>query len=168
VTAKINGRDLRLFTHSFSVLRGEDKQYELIVIDPEFETVAWATLRAYVSSNQIILEDIFVKPEFRRAHIGMRLLHRIEQISCLEKPFSNLNHEILVPISIPDAGPTRYNATRDFFVTNGYVWKNTDPVRRYLFTWSIFTAVKKVNCAQIHNDYAIELCNSEMHAEAEK
>ena len=98
----------------------------------------------------------------------MSLLHRIEQICCLEKPFGNLKHEILVPISIPDAGPTRYNLTRDFFVTNGYVWKNTDPIRRYPFTWSIFTAVKKVDCAQIHNDYAIELYNSKMHLEAEQ
>ena len=152
VTVNINGRDFRLFTHFFDFPGGEDKQYELMVIDPEFETVGWATLRAYVSSNQIILEDLFVKSEFRRAHIGMSLLSRIEEISCLEEPFSSLNHEILVPISIPDAGPTRYNATRDFFKTNGYVWENSDPVRRYPFTWSIFTAVKKMDCAQIRKN----------------
>jgi len=163
----IDGRDFRLFTHCFNVL-GEDKQYELTVIDPEFETVAWASLRAYVGSKQIILEDLFVKPEFRRAHHGKRLLHRIEQISCLEEPFSSLTHEILVPISVPDAGPTRYNATRDFFISNGYVWKNTEPIRTYPFDWSIFTAVKTLDCTGIRNDYAIELLNKKMHAKAEE
>jgi hypothetical protein len=73
----------------------------------------------------MVFEDLFVKLEFRRAHLGTRLLQRIEQISCLEKPFSELNHEILVPITKPDAGPTRYNAVRGFFMTSGYLWKNT-------------------------------------------
>jgi len=82
---KLNGREFRLFTHCFNVLRGEDKQFELRVIDSEFETVAWATLRAYVRRNQIVLEDLFVKPEFRRMHLGTILLHRIEQIVCLQE-----------------------------------------------------------------------------------
>jgi hypothetical protein len=120
---------------------------ELVVIDCDFETVAWATLCAYVKENQIILEDLFVKPEFRRAHHGRGLLRLIEQIACLEEPFSRLNHEILVPISVPDAGPTRYNAVRGFFLANGYDWRGREPIRKNPFEWLMFTAVKKLDCA---------------------
>lgn len=146
VVLDLDGREFRLFAHSDTAFRKEDKQLELLVIDSDFETVAWATLCAYVKENQIILEDLFVKPEFRRAHHGTRLLHRIEQTACLEKPFSEMNHQILVPISIPDAGPTRENVTRDFFMANGYLWKSTEPIRRYVFAWSMFTATKNLDC----------------------
>jgi hypothetical protein len=153
---KSNGKDFYLFTHAFNVLRREDKQFELLVIDSEFETVAWATLRAYVQQNQIVLEDLFVKRELRgKAHLGTKLLRRVEQIACLEEPFTRLNHVILAPISNPDAGPTRYNAVREFFLKRGYTWKNTDPIMKYAFDWSTFTAVKKLDCVAIHNDYAL-------------
>jgi tetratricopeptide (TPR) repeat protein len=164
---KLGVREFRLLTHCFNVLRGEDKQFELRVIDSEFETVAWATLRAHVRGNQIVLEDLFVKPEFRRTHLGTALLHRIEQIACLEKPFTELNHEILVPITKPDAGPTRYCAARDFFLANGYLWKNTEPIRKYL-DYSIFTATKKLDCAAIHNGYAVELLRSKKYSKGEE
>lgn len=164
---KVAGSDFRLFTHCYKG-RGKNRQYALTLIDSEFETVAWASLSSYVESGQIVLEDLFVKSEFRRSYHGTRLLHRIEQICCLEEPFSQMKHEILVPISIPDAGPTRYNAARDFFITNGYVWKNTDPIRRYAFTWSTFTAVKALDCAGIHNDYALELDKEKKYAKAEE
>jgi Tfp pilus assembly protein PilF len=165
-TVKVAGKDYRLFTHCYNG-RGKNRHYSLTLIDAGFETVAWASLSSYVESGQIILEDLFVKPEFRRSHHGTRLLHRIEQICCLEEPFSQMKHEILVPISIPDAGPTRYNVTRDFFITNGYVWKTTEPIRRYAFTWSTFTAVKALDCAAIHNDYALELYNEKEISKAE-
>ncbi len=149
------GREFRLFTQYSNVKRTkepEDEQLELLVIDSDFETVAWATLRAYVKENQIILEDLFVKPEFRRVHHGKRLLHRIEQTACLEEPFSRLNHEILVPISAPDAGPTRYNAVRSFFLANGYEWKDREPILRNPFEWSMFTAVKRLDCVALKKE----------------
>jgi hypothetical protein len=159
VVLNLDGREFRLFAHCNNASRKEDKQLELLVMDSDFETVAWATLRAYVKENQMILEDLFVKPEFRRAHHGKRLLHRIEQTACLEQPFSELNHQILVPISIPDAGPTRYNVTRDFFMTNGYLWKSKEPIWSY--DYSIFTAVKSLDCTAIRNHHSAR-ANREM------
>jgi hypothetical protein len=144
----IDGQVFRLFVFVNDLSRifgGEDRQFELLVIDSDFDTIAWSTLRAVVKRDQIILEDLFVKPNSRRMHIGTTLLQRIERIACLEKPFSELKHEIKAPISKPDAGPTRYVAVRDFFMKNGYDWNNTDQIRKYL-DWSIFTAIKKLDC----------------------
>jgi len=159
VVLSIDGRPFRLFTLTTDpscILGDEGEQIDLTVIDPGFETVAWAQLRAYAERKQIILEELFVKPEFRRAHFGTRLLHRIEQISCLEPVFSKVSNEVLVPIPVSDAGPNRCNAVREFFQKNGYVWKNSDPIRRSP-SYSIFTAVKKLDCAEIRNNCALEL-----------
>ncbi len=167
LSLKNNGQELHLFTYPSNLLRGQDRQFDLLVVDSVFETVAWTTLRAYVANDQIVLEDLFVKPQFRqKAHLGSMLLHRIEQIACLEEPFSKMKHQILAPLSIPDAGPVRYNAVRAFFLANGYVWKSTDPIRRNPFEWSSFTALKDLDCSALHNDYALELASSKEHSKA--
>jgi tetratricopeptide (TPR) repeat protein len=164
----LNGRVFRLITdYSDHLIGGEDAQYDITLINDDFDTAAWVQLRAYIQSKQIVLEELFVKPEFRRLHLGTRLLYRIEQICCLEPVFSELSNEVLVPIPVPDAGPNRYNVVKEFFQKNGYIWKTSDPIRR-TWSYSIFTAVKKLNCAEIHRNYAAQLTRSEKYTQAEK
>ncbi len=170
----LNGRVLRLVTsYSPHLFEREDSQYGITVINDEFETVAWAQLRSYEENKQIILEDLFVKPEFRRTHIGTQLLHRIEQISCLDLSFCELSDEILIPIPFPDAGPNRYNAVKEFFQKNGYTWMDRNPIRSSE-SYSIFTAVKMLPCKEIREDpeahaaYAFLLANLKRYETSEK
>lgn len=140
-TLNFDGRVFRLLTSCTNDILGEDKQFDLTIIDEEIDTVAWVQLRAYVKSKQITLEDLFVKSEFRRLDIGSRLLQRIERISCLDSGFYGLSSEIIVPIPEVDIRlPDRLEVVKEFFRKNGYVWKDAESVmgREY----SIFTAVK--------------------------
>lgn len=145
----IGGRASRLFAcTSAPGMIGErgGNQFNLTLLDSEFETVAWAELCAYVGSKRIVLEDLFVKPKFRRQNLGTWLLNRIEQICCSESDFDTFSKTVLAPIPIPDAGPVRYNAVKAFFEKNGYTWQNSGSMRSPLF-YSMFTAFKQLDCA---------------------
>ena len=148
-TVNIRGQTFRLLSNYFEgrILR-EDRQFDIMVIDKEFDTVAWAQLRAYVKLGKIVLEDLFVKPEARRVGIGSELIRRIEHFSCLDAGFLGVSGEITVPIPRVDIWlPCRHQAAKTFFVNNGYVWQDTQSISGP--EYSLFTARKKLPCAQI-------------------
>jgi GNAT superfamily N-acetyltransferase len=126
----------------------KDKQVDILVMDDDYDALGWAQVRAYVDHKRIVLEDLFVKPEIRRKGIGSELLRQIEQVACFDKVFREVSQELTVPIPTVDIWlPLRNESVREFYKWNGYAWDNSKvvPGREY----SIFTATKKLSCAQI-------------------
>jgi GNAT superfamily N-acetyltransferase len=145
----IGGTVFRLFRFPSAFDRigeGRGYQFNLTLLDSEFETVAWTILCGYVEKKRIVIEDLFVKPRFRRQNLGTWLLTQVEQICCRESVFAEFSKMVLAPIPIPDAGPVRYSAVKAFFQKNGYEWQNYGSIRSPLF-YSIFTALKQLDCA---------------------
>jgi GNAT superfamily N-acetyltransferase len=148
-TVNIGGQTFRLLSNYFrSRILREDGQLDIMIIDKEFDTVAWVQLRAYVKIGKIVLEDLYVKPEARRMGIGSELIRRIEHFSCLDAGFRDVSDEVIVPIPRVDIWlPDRHHAAKTFFVNNGFVWED----RHYMSEreYSLFTARKKLPCAQL-------------------
>jgi len=145
----IGGMVFRLFRYPSALGRigeGRGHQFNLTLLDTEFETAAWTILCAYVERKRIVIEDLFVKPRFRRQNLGTWLLTQIERICWSESAFAECTKVVLAPIPIPDAGPVRYDAVKAFFLKNGYEWQNSGSIRSPLF-YSIFTALNQLDCA---------------------
>jgi GNAT superfamily N-acetyltransferase len=70
-TFSLGNHKLQLFYHLRRVF--EDKQFDVVTLDSDFDPVGWAQIRAYAQAHRIMLEDLFVKPDFRRCGIGSRL-----------------------------------------------------------------------------------------------
>jgi GNAT superfamily N-acetyltransferase len=139
----------RLIANAEKQLFEKDKQIDILLVkDSDFDTVAWAQVRAYVDHGKVVLEDLFVKPEVRRMGIGSELLRQIEYLTCFDRVFREVSEEITVPIPTVDIWlPMRHQTVKAFYARNGYKWNDTKivPGREY----SIFTASKKLACAQI-------------------
>ncbi len=144
----LGGQRYHLVTKSERQVFEKDKQIDILVMDRDFDTVAWAQIRAYVDQKKIVVEDLFVKPESRRMGIGSELLKRVEYLASFDKVFREVSHEITVPIPNVDIWlPIRHQTVKEFYAKNGYSWNNkkTVPGREY----SVFTVSKKVSCTKI-------------------
>ena len=97
-TMKIKGNRYRILMNFLKLHVGKDLQLDFIILDKEFDTIAWAQLRIEVEHERLVLEDLFVKPEARRGGIGSELIRRIEEFSCLEPGVHKVSNEIIVPI----------------------------------------------------------------------
>jgi GNAT superfamily N-acetyltransferase len=144
----VRGQRYRFVANSETEAFEKDKQVDILVMDDNSDTLAWAQVRAYVDQRRIVLEDLFVKPEIRRTGIGSELLRQIEQVTCFDRVFREVSEEITAPIPAVDIWlPLRNETVREFYKKNGYAWNNSKviPGREY----SVFTASKRLSCAQI-------------------
>jgi GNAT superfamily N-acetyltransferase len=148
VVVEVGGESHQLVTNYETDVFEKDKQIDFLVMDEDFDTIAWAQVRSYIDQRKVVLEDLFVKPEKRRMGLGSELLSRIEYVTCSDKTFREASNEITVPIPSVDIWlPIRNLALREFWAKNGYRWQNTKivPGREY----SVFTASKKLSCGEI-------------------
>lgn len=144
----LGGQKYRLVMNSERRSFEKDKQIDILVIDSDFDTVAWAQVRTYVEHQKVVLEDLFVKLEVRRLGIGSELLRQIESLTSHDQVFRDADTEITVPIPNLDIRlPLPNTIVKTFYAKNGYSWNNGKIVPGV--DYSVFTASKKLTCSQV-------------------
>jgi len=144
-TFSLGNHRLQLFYHIDRIF--EDKQFDAVVLNYDFDSVGWAQIRAYAQTHQIVLEDLFVKPEYRECGIGSKLLAKMEEFALSDAEFQEADNIVTVPIPREDVWKTdKYQAVKKFFVTNGYVWKYENAIQSV--DYAAFSAEKKTDLAQ--------------------
>ena len=141
-TFSLGNHELKLFCYGSRTLG--DKQVDTVVLDHQFDSVGWAQIRAYAESHQIVLEDLFVKPEYQKCGIGSKLLTIMEDFAFSDAYFRTTSNVITVPIPREDVWKTdKYHAVKDFFLARGYVWKYENSIQAV--DYAAFTAEKKAD-----------------------
>lgn len=142
----LGNHKLQLFYHIQRIF--EDKQFDVVILDSDFDSVAWAQIRAYAQTHRIMLEDVFVKPQFRRCGIGSKVLREMEDFAISDPEFREASDTITVPIPRIDIWiPDRNQAVKQFFETNAYVWKNESAIPGAI-DYAVFSVAKKADPAQ--------------------
>lgn len=144
-TFSLGNHKLQLFYHIQRIF--EDKQFDAVILDSDFDSVGWAQIRAYAQTHRIMLEDLFVKPEFRRCGIGSKLRQEMEDFAFSDPEFREIGNIITVPISRIDVCLDKYQAVKQFFETNAYVWKYESAIPGAV-DYAVFSAVIKADATQ--------------------
>jgi len=124
----------------------EDKQFDVVILDSDFDSVGWRQIRAYTQTHQIVLEDLFVKPEHRRCGIGSKLLQEMEDYAFSDPEFLKISNIITVPIPRVDVY-IQYETVKQFFEANRYNWRYTSALPD-IIEYAVFSAVKEADATQ--------------------
>lgn len=144
-TFRLGNHRLQMFCHIDHIF--DDKQFDAVILNHGFDSVGWAQIRAYSQTHQIVLEDLFVKPEYRECGIGSKLLQEMEEFAFSDAVFRQAGNVVTVPIPREDVWKTdTYQAVKDFFVTRGYVWKYENAIQSV--DYAAFSGTKKVDITQ--------------------
>lgn len=148
-TFSLGNHKLQLFYHIHRIF--EDKQFDVVILNSDFDTVGWAQIRTYALAHRIMLEDLFVKPEFRRCGIGSKLRQEMEDFAFSDNEFRQVGNVITVPISRIDVCLDKYQAVKQFFETNAYVWKYESAIP-WAVDYAVFSAVRRADATPRRKD----------------
>jgi GNAT superfamily N-acetyltransferase len=146
---RLGNHNLQLFYHIHRIF--EDKQFDVVILSSDFDIVGWAQIRTYTLAHRIMLEDLFVKPEFRRCGIGSKLRQEIEDFAFSDNEFRQVGNVITVPIPRIDVCLGKYQAVKQFFEKNAYVWKYQSAMA-WAVDYAVFSAERKADATPRRRD----------------